>query len=311
MNNKYYLSICLNPVMQKIIVLPGLVENEVNRSKEYYFEVSGKGIIVCRVLAQLKEKAIHLTQLGGIYKNFFLKKAKHDRINIYYVNSKSEIRLCYTILNNKNNSTTEIVEESEPVDKDTEQKIYKKFINLLPSCHTLIISGTKAAGFYDNLYPEMVKIAKKENKIVILDIKGNDLVNSLNYRPDVIKPNFYEFLSTFFPWKIVNERSINDTIIEEVKSKMIELNSKYKSKIVLTRGKFSTLYNYESGIKEIKPEKIIPVNTTGCGDAFTAGFVSIFSKNRDIEESIVKGHQCAKLNALTIKPGNILKDSGR
>lgn len=306
MNDKYYLSVCLNPVLQKTIILPKFTENEINRSKEYYFDASGKGINCSRVLTQLREKVIHLTHAGGLNKRLFLKKAKKDKIKIFWINSKSEIRYCYTIINKKDKTITEIIEEAEQVDKNTEQLIYKKYLKLLPLCHTVIISGTKAAGFYDNLYPEMVNIAKKEKKIVILDIKGNDLVNSLKYRPDVIKPNFYEFFTTFFPWKTIINQKHDTSIIEDVKSKMLEINREYKTKVILTRGKNNTFYTFENSIKIIKPEKIIPVNTTGCGDAFTSGFASIFSKNRDFEESIIKGLECAKINALSIKPGNII-----
>ncbi len=306
MANDYYLSICLNPVLQKTIIIPNFLENEVNRSKEYYFDASGKGVNCSRVLTQLKEKVIHLTHAGGLNKNLFLKKVKQDKIKTFWINSKSEIRYCYTIINKKKKTTTEIVEEAEPVNKNTEQQIYKKFIKLLPDCHTVIISGTKAAGFYHNFFPEMVNIAKKEKKIVILDVKSNDLVNSLKYKPDVIKPNFSEFVSTFFPWKTIAEQNLDNTFLEEVKLKMLEINNKYKIKVVLTRGRFGTLYTYENSIKMIKPEKINAINTTGCGDAFTAGFCSIFSKNRDIEEAIDLGHECAKFNALSIKPGNII-----
>ena len=305
MNNLYYLSICLNPVLQKTIVLPNLTENEINRSKEYYFDAAGKGINCSRVLTQLNENVIHLTNAGGLNKKLFLRKAKKDKIKIFWINSKSEIRYCYTIINKKNKTITEIIEEAEQVDKNAEQLVYKKFFKLLPLCHTVIISGTKAAGFYDNLYPEMVNIAKKEKKIVVLDIKGNDLVNSLKYKPDVIKPNFSEFISTFFPWKTIKEQKLDNSIIIDIKSKMLEINKKYKTKVILTRGKFGTLYTYENSVKILKPEKISIINTTGCGDAFTAGFVSIFSKNRDLEESIIKGHECAKINALTIKPGSV------
>jgi 1-phosphofructokinase/tagatose 6-phosphate kinase len=305
MNNLYYLSICLNPVLQKTIVLPNFTENDINRSKEYYFDASGKGINCSRVLTQLKEKVMHLTIAGGLNKKLFLRKAKKDKIKIFWINSKSEIRYCYTIINKKNKTITEIIEEAEQVDKNAEQLVYKKFSKLLPLCHTVIISGTKAAGFYDNLYPEMVNMAKQEKKIVILDVKGNDLVNSLKYKPDVIKPNFSEFISTFFPWKTIKEQKLDNSVINEIKLKMLEINKKYKSKVILTRGKFSTLYTYENSVKILKPEKISAINTTGCGDAFTAGFVSIFSKNRDLEESIIKGHECAKINALTIKPGSV------
>ena len=66
----YFLTICLNPVLQKTIVLPHLYEDEVNRSREYYFDAAGKGIFVSKVLMQLGEKAVHLTQAGGRFQRW-------------------------------------------------------------------------------------------------------------------------------------------------------------------------------------------------------------------------------------------------
>jgi len=45
----------------------------------------------------------------------------------------------------------------------------------------------------------MVKLAGIREKKVILDIKGEDLINCLPHRPEVIKPNYQEFMGTFLP----------------------------------------------------------------------------------------------------------------
>jgi len=77
----YFLTICLNPVLQKTLVLPHLHEDRVNRCREYYFDVAGKGIFVSKVLMQLGEKTVHLTQAGGRFKMPFLKE-KISRISL-------------------------------------------------------------------------------------------------------------------------------------------------------------------------------------------------------------------------------------
>lgn len=304
MNKENFLSICLNPVLQKTIVLKGLHENEVNRSNEYYFDASGKGVNVSRVLTQLEQNVIYLTQSGGKNKKLFLNMVKNNGIKTTTVNSNSEIRSCYTLLNKNNKTSTEIVEEAHKVDIKTEEKIYKKFLKILPKIDIVIISGTKAAGFSDNLYPSIVKKSKMEGKVTVLDLKGNDLKNSLKYHPDVIKPNLTEFAATFMNKNNLKENNKNNSQIDEVKEKMLQLQSKYRCIIILTRGKFATLFTKNNKIFKIKPEIIIPVNTIGCGDSFTAGFVSVFN-HYTLENAIKRGHHCAKLNAMQIRPGCI------
>ena len=305
MNKIKFLSICLNPVLQKTLVLNSLHENEVNRSGEYYFDASGKGVNVSRVLTELGEDVIHLTQVGGINKKLFLRMIKKDRINIQTVDSYSEIRYCYTLINKENKTTTEIVEEAEKVNPKTEKNVFEKFLRIIPKMDVVIISGTKASGFSDSLYPSIVKKAKQEGKKIILDIKGSDLKNSLEYKPDIIKPNLSEFASTFLNDASFKESHENAKKMDVIKNEMKELYDKYHTTVILTRGKFGTLYIDENKIFEIVPEPITPLNTIGCGDSFTAGFASSWSKDASLEESIKKAHECAKLNALNIRPGSI------
>ena len=142
----HFLTVCLNPTLQKTIVLDELHENRVNRSDEYYFDASGKGVNVSRVLTQLGEPVVHLTQADGMYRNQFISLAATDGITVVPVASRSEIRFCYTLLNRHNHTSTEIVEESMPVESNTETRIRQKYRELLPESHTIIISGSKAAG---------------------------------------------------------------------------------------------------------------------------------------------------------------------
>jgi fructose-1-phosphate kinase PfkB-like protein len=75
--------------LQKTLVLKNLQENEVNRSSGYYFDASGKGINVSRVLLQLGEPVVHLTQAGGVNKRHFLSLAQKAGILYQGVESRS------------------------------------------------------------------------------------------------------------------------------------------------------------------------------------------------------------------------------
>jgi tagatose 6-phosphate kinase len=305
MGDNSFLTVCLNPTLQKTFVLKQLLENEVNRSKEHYLDASGKGINVSRVLTQLGAQVIHLTQAGGRNRELFLDLAAKDQIQCQWVESQTEIRFCYTLLNQEKHTTTEVIEEAEPTGADTEERIYQAYQKLLPSCRTVIISGTKAPGFSAELYPNMVRDAKAMGKTVILDLKGSDLVKALPYRPDIIKPNFSEFCDTFYQEGSVSEHEVQQEMAERVKEKMVALFEQCGVISVLTRGKYGALVVSQGRVVSIPAEIFEPVNTIGCGDAFTAGLAFLWQPEQDITKAIRKGMDCAKLNALSVHPGNI------
>lgn len=302
----YFLTVCLNPVLQKTILLPHLYEDEVNRCREYYFDAAGKGMFVSKVLVKLGEKTIHLTQAGGRFLKCFLEMARDNFIDIRWVKSGSEIRFCYTIVNQEKNTSTEVVEEAEPVGEGTENLIMGKYRNLLGDAHTVIISGSKACGYSDMLYPDMVRLAKEKKKIVILDIRKKDLIASLPYSPDIIKPNYHEFIETFFPSFPYKRDKNSIQLLNQVKKRMLAIWKEYSVNIILTNGKNPCLYTDSDRVKSISPARITPVNTIGCGDAFTAGVAKSLYKKESIEAAVKTGLDCAKRNALTVRPGVLI-----
>jgi 1-phosphofructokinase family hexose kinase len=305
MSEAYFLTICLSPALQKTIVLPHLEEGEVNRSSEYYFDAAGKGINVSRILVQLGHPVVHLTQWGGRNKQLLKEMAEGDHIRVEWVESHSELRYCYTLLNTEKHTTTEIVEEVQPVEEGTESRLEEKYAELVGDSHTVIISGKRAAGYSDHLVPSLVEQARAHDKRVILDVRHEDLLNSLVYRPDIIKPNLSEFYTTFFGRKPQKENVEDREIIEQVKEKMLSLYREYSTIPILTRGKLETLYLEEGEVKSLKPEIITPVNILGSGDATTAGIASALAQGRSVTEMVAAGHRTARENALNIRPGSV------
>jgi fructose-1-phosphate kinase PfkB-like protein len=305
MRTDYFLTICLNPVLQKTIVLPSLKENRVNRSREYYFDASGKGVNVSRVLVQSGEKICHLTQAGGRNRDLFLSMLKTAHIPVTWTDSGSEIRCCYTLCNRENHTSTEIVEEAVPVGPGTEEKIRELYAELLPHSHTVIISGTKAAGFSGTLFPDMVKLAKESGKRVVLDYRGDDLRASLAYSPDIIKPNIREFTAAFFPGHEDIPDIARDTIVKKIKEKMLSLWGDFRIHTILTSGSGPVLFVEKGKINTITPPGITPLNTIGCGDAFTAGCARGLHSTGDISLAVQQGIECATKNAMIIRPGYI------
>ena len=297
----------MSPTLQKTLVFSGLVKDMVNRTGEYRLDVSGKGINVSRVLTQLGKDCCHLTQLGGTFRPLFLELCRMDGIRVEWVESSSPIRFCYTLIDRAEKTVTELVEESERVGDGTGKRLLDAFSVFVRECSILIISGTKAAGFSDDLIPEMVRQAKVQSCKVILDLRGQDLIRSLPFKPDIIKPNLFEFVSTFAPELITGNviQNTGNDLRERVKRICAELYEKYACSLVLTRGSDSVWYAEKGELLEHNIRPVEVVNSTGSGDAFTAGLSAAIGEGASLEEAVAEGARCGALNAALLRSGTI------
>jgi 1-phosphofructokinase/tagatose 6-phosphate kinase len=301
-----YLTVSMNPTLQRVLCFSDLITDRVNRTSRYRFDTAGKGLNVCRVLCQLGKRASHLTHLGGDFRSLFLILAEREGMPIRWVESGSPIRFCYTLINDRDGSVTELIEDALPVEEGTEARIREAYDALLPERHTVVIAGTKAPGFSDDMVPYMVRRAREAGRRVVLDLRGSDLTNSLPYEPDVIKPNLLEFAATFAP-ELIRGADIADD--EKTASRIREicrsLCAQYRCGIVLTRGAKPVWYARKDEFAEFPLEPVKPVNTTGSGDAFTAGLAAALGEGASLTDAVALGVRCGSLNAGLLQVGTI------
>jgi 1-phosphofructokinase/tagatose 6-phosphate kinase len=300
-----YLTVSMNPTLQKILCFPSVTMDRVNRSSGHRFDVAGKGLNVCRVLSQLGKPALHLTTLGGDLRPLFLEKSRQEGLSVHWVESGSPIRFCYTLIDEEKGSVTELIENAGTVGEGTEGRLREAYEKLLAGCRTVVIAGTKAPGFSGGLVPFMVRRAKEQGCRVVLDLWGEDLLNSLPYKPDVIKPNLLEFAATFAPdLARGGELPAGGAAKEEVREICRRLSAEYRCGIVLTRGA-KPVWLFTGGVFGEYP--VVPaakaVNTTGSGDAFTAGLASALDAG--LRAAVAEGARCGALNAGFLQVGTI------
>lgn len=296
------LTVCLNPTFQSTMLFNSFQGGEVNRCLEHYLDVSGKGMNTARILSQLGTEAAWLTHLGGPRKNEMLELCARDAVEVIHTDSCSEIRTCTTII--CNGVCTELVQNSEPVSKECEKSIRKLFSEAIVRAEALIICGTRAPGYSKELYSDFVKEAKEKGKFVLLDIKGEDLLSCLPYHPDVIKPNFSEFVETFFGEK-APEQEQNNALLERVYAKMESLQEEYGCKSVISRGKHDLL------LFDKRPSTVVivateVVNSIGCGDTLTASLALSLLQGHSLQQAASIATNHATIQAKTIHPGSFV-----
>ncbi len=283
------LTIGLSPAFEKVLVFPSFRENEVNRSTFHTLSASGKAINVTRVLTRLGRTAVNITQLGGPRVREFLALAERENITVRYVETEAETRVCTTLINEEKGTSTELVEEANEVGEEVSERMYELFLDELPHHSAVTVSGTKAKGFSDFLIPRIVGECSSRGILTLLDIKGKDLLLSLEKHPSIIKPNISEFCSTF---GVLPRRN-------EVEAKTREIYGTYGALSVITRGSEPSWCFDGRNLLEIespvKPEKV--VNTIGCGDTLTGVLTHSLLLGNTLEEAVREGMAAATRKA--------------
>jgi len=264
----------------------------------------GKGINVARVLTQLGARATALTTAGGRFADYFLELTQRDGLTVERVESGAEIRWCTTVLDRQARSTTELVEEAPPVAEGTDAAVRAAFERLLPHQHTVTLSGTKAPGFTAALYADLARAARAAGRRLIVDLSGPDLVACLAERPDVAKPNYEEFVATFLPGraKLTPDDPETEAAVRELAPRLARDSG---AALVLTRGPWPALVAIGTELWEAAPEALEPLNTTGCGDAFTAALAHALALGQDLRAAVAAGHHAGAANARRLRPGVI------
>lgn len=301
---KKVLVVCLNPTFQETIVFDNVIENEVNRTADYFVMPSGKGVNVVRVLNQLGMASSAFTHLGVQRSQEFLALCSKENLPlVFFESTASPIRTCTTIINKKKSTSTELVQEPLAVEKEANKKAFELFERHMPLFDAVVFSGTKPKGYDEDLYPKMVQAAKKAGKIVVMDVKGKDLLNSLAFSPDIVKPNLSELTATYMPEKTVLENEDSEALFPEVEKLAKKIYAEHGSKLVISRGRFDS-WVFDTGVLHTVPNVDVPVvNTIGCGDTLTAGLVYSILNGKNLVQAVAFGMECALKKAQSLRHG--------
>ena len=299
-----FLVVCLNPTLQNTYIIDSLRAGQVNRVIDHRLDASGKGVNVTRVLTQLGEDAVHLTQGGGRHLELFRTLCEADRVALEVVEGDVEIRHCHTLLGQADRTMTEIVEPGQVVPDGMETKLINTYRTLLGDAHTVVITGSKAPGFTDTLYPAMVGEARRAGVRTILDIRGDELVAALLERPTLVKINLSEFSQTFRGVEMPEETAMADVPAELLRL-ITTVSCESGAEMVVSNGRRPLLYADGNTLETVEPRRVEPVNAIGSGDALTAGIAAGLYRGTSLPEAIELGLDCAAKNLARLKPGSI------
>lgn len=262
----------MNPSIDFIVRVKDFQLGETNRAYEDNFFAGGKGIMVSKLLKNVKTDCVNLGFLGGFTGTFIEQNLKKLNILSDFVTVNENTRVNVKL---KTETETEINCQGPKI-SDNEKEEFLDKIRKIKSDDFVILSGSVPSNLGNDFYITIIEILNKNGVKFTLDSSGETFSKSLKYKPFLIKPNKDE-LKEYARREFKNNQEIVNYVRENLVDKAEHVIISLGGEGALYIDKKFSLFAYPLRVKENV------VNTVGAGDSVVAGFVNYMLKHNDVE----------------------------
>lgn len=279
-------TVTLNPSIDYVVRLESLVTGITNRttSEEYYF--GGKGINVSCVLAELDLESTAFGFVAGFTGEAIEKGIRNDKIITDFI--KLEKGISRINVKIKAGEETEINCQGPHIEENELLRLLNK-VDRINDGDTIVIAGNVPNTMPDDVYERILERIKNKKVRIVVDATKKLLLNSLKYKPFLIKPNRQE-LSEIFETEVSTEADI-----EKYAKELQKLGAQ---NVLISLGGDGAMLIDEFGEKHkqgVLKEKVI--NTVGSGDSMVAGFIAGYEKEHSYPYALKLGSACGNATA--------------
>ena len=260
-----FLTITLNPAIDRTIEVDALRLGEVVRGRLTYVEPAGKGVNVAHTLAALGHKVVCTGFVGRDEAAMFDRGFAGATVRPAWVRVDGLTRTSITLLDLNRTQETHITEQGFTVSRRHVRRLCDQVCSHLRPGVWVLANGRPAPGFGVEPYRDLLRRIKASGARLAVDTSGEYLRAAVEIGPDVVKPNDEE-LSELVGRPLRRMPSIllaAREIAASIRHVVVSLGA--RGVVCVTRQR--SWHARERGRPRV-------VHTVGCGDALTAGFVA-------------------------------------
>lgn len=282
-------TITLNPALDYVMKVDNLRYDDVNRTSSEALFYGGKGINVSVILTRLGIENTALGFVAGFTGAKLEEMLKSDGISCDFTHTKTG----YTRINVKVKSKTELdINANGPAVDPKEIEDLLKKIDGISSGDYLVMAGSVPQNMPEDIYEQIMQRLQDKGINFVVDTTGDLLMNSLKYRPFLVKPNHHE-LGDLFGVTLENEADV-----AKYAKKLIEMGA--RNVLVSRAGDGAMLVDENGAIHSMGCAKGKLVNSVGCGDSMVGGFIAGYSNTKDYGYALKLGSACGSATAFSL-----------
>lgn len=279
-------TVTLNPAVDLILHIKNLQPGEIHRTNREYTFPGGKGINVSRMLQRYNTASTALGFAGGFTGDYIKTALKEEGIFTNFIEISKDTRINVKI---KNDLETEINGQGPDLERD-EIESFLQLFEEMNSEDYVVLSGSKPVSLPGDFYQIIIHRLQKNKVPFIIDTTGQELLDSLDKKPFLIKPNRKE-LEEIFP----GDYNLRETFIH-TGEKLLEMGAQ---NVMISLGREGSYLFTIDEIYKAEPPKGKKINSVGSGDSMIGAFLARFIKNRDLKDAFYHANLAGTATAFT------------
>ena len=281
-------TVTFNPCLDYSVTVENFTMNDINRTATEKMVEGGKGINVSIVLSNL---GVQNTALGFIA-GFTGEEIKHRVEKIGCLSDFIEIENGLSRINFiiKTEKETQVNGCGPVIPQEKVDELMKK-LEQLSDGDVLILAGSIPKSMSDSIYKSIMERLEGKNILIAVDATKDLLVNVLENRPFLIKPNNFELGEIFG----VSLRT-RDEVVPYAK-KMQEKGA--RNVLVSMGGEGAVLLAEDGSVFKSEAPKGKVIKTVGAGDSMVAGFIAGWLEKKDYGHAFKMGISAGSASAFS------------
>ena len=281
-------TVTFNPSLDYIVSMNGFEMGRTNRTTGEQIFPGGKGINVSIVLSNLGIKNTALGFTAGFTGEQIEKEIQKMGLLTDFIHVPNGISRINVKL--KDYDGTEINGMGPDIDSSCVEQLYEK-LEALGEGDTLVLAGSIPKCLPDSIYSDILDRLQNKGVLFVVDATKELLLNVLQYRPFLIKPNNHELGEIF--GVTLNTR---DSVVPYAK-KLQEKGA--RNVLVSMAGEGAVLADEAGGVHMLAAPKGKLVNAVGAGDSMVAGFIAGWTEKKDYAYAFRMGISAGSASAFS------------
>lgn len=271
-------TVTFNPSLDYIVSVDDFTLGMTNRTSSEMMFAGGKGINVSIVLKNLGFNNTALGFIAGFTGDEISKRLKESGISTDFI--KVENGISRINLKLKSIDGTEINGMGPYITKENVEKLKSK-IEHFKDGDVLVLAGSIPSCIPDDIYRNIMKMLEGKGVMVVVDATSSLLMNVLEYKPFLIKPNQHELGDIF---------GLTFKTREEVIPYARRLKDMGAVNVLISMGgKGAVLVADDNRVYMADAPHGTLKNSVGAGDSMVAGFITGWLSTHDYENAFKLG----------------------
>lgn len=281
-------TVTFNPSLDYIVSVEDFKLGITNRTSSELMLSGGKGINVSTVLGNLGIENTALGFAAGFTGEEIIRQVEHMGIRSDFIMVPDGISRINLKL--KSIDGTEINGCGPEISEAAVAELMEK-LEVLGEEDVLVLAGSIPSSMPDDIYRRILKRLQGRGVTAVVDATKDLLLNVLEYRPFLVKPNNHE-LGEIFQVELWDRKSV-----VSYARKLQEMGA--QNVLVSMAGEGAVLAAQDGTVYETPAPEGTLVNGVGAGDSMVAGFLAGWMEKQDFRHAFYMGVSAGSASAFS------------